>query len=210
MIFLECIGSRASLSAEISHRLIIFHRTNCRISLSGCQKGEYLSAGIGKCIGGLGGGHAVAESGVGAEAAGDGDLLSGVSGAVGHAVVVEEAGVVGLAARYGRRMDQRDALGCCFGAGQAAGLGEEHVAGVHEQGNAVGEADGVDIGIFAEILAEAVAGVGGCAADGPGVPSPSPRLHKFSDELPGLAEAHAAGHYQIPAGADADMTAAGE
>ncbi len=166
MIFLECIGSRAPLSAEISHRLIIFHRTNCRISLSGCQKGEYLSAGIGKCIGGLGGGHAVAESGVGAEAAGDGDLLSGVSGAVGHAVVVEEAGVVGLAARYGCRMDQGNALGCCFGAGQAAGLGEEHVAGVHEQGNAVGESEQVYIGDCAEVFLQPAEELGVAAADG--------------------------------------------
>ena len=51
-----------------------------------------------------------AEFFIGAEEARDSDLLHGVCSAVGHAVIMEEAGIVGLAAGDGRGVYERDAL----------------------------------------------------------------------------------------------------
>ena len=123
---------------------------------------------------------------------------------------MEEAGVVGLAAGDGSRVDQGNALGSGFCAGQTARFGEQHVTGVHKQWNAVCEADGVDIGFFTEILAEAVAELGVAAADSEDFYSSALGLQYCPDEFPGLAESHAAGHYQIPAGTAVDVAAAGE
>ena len=67
---------------------------------------------------------------------------------------MEEAGIVSFKSRDWRSVHERDVLEHGLGTGYAARLAEEHVAGIHQFGDPVGESRGQEAPVVSEFFQE--------------------------------------------------------
>ena len=142
--------------------------------------------------------HLVPHSLVPAQHTGHIDLGFDFVAVEGHKTGAEKFSICSFASRYGIGVDDGDVLDGGFCAGKSSGLGEQHIAGIHQQGDLLGVAYHVDApvtgGNVRELILEFII-----------EPAHNHRLHRvierlqnLLDSLLDLAIAHTSGHHQKP------------